>query len=91
MSRNRNDSTIQFCEFHLKEILAELVGNDTRFEWWMSNSYGSVNPILTYLLKQPCFAVNPKIMDWVLPKHWFTSRIMKVKTRFILYNHIHPL
>ena len=49
--------------------------------WWR-NSYGSVNPfpLLTYLLKKPCCAFNLKIMDWVLPKHWFTGRIIKFKT-----------
>lgn len=75
-------------QFHFKEILAELVGNNpiayTVSEWWMSNCYGSVNPLLTYLLKTPCCAFNLKIMDWVLPKHWFTGRIMKVKSQFPL-------
>lgn len=56
----------------------------TVFEWWMSNCYGSVNPLLTYLLKTPCCAFNLKTMDWVLPKHWFTGSMMKVKSQFPL-------
>ena len=81
-------------QFHFKEILAELVWNETIFELWMNmtwlwiytiwinwwrNSYGSVNPLLINLLKKPCCAFNLKIMDWVLPKHWFTGRIIKFK------------